>query len=187
MDRTPQEIGEELRSLAEAATVAAVRVSFAGPRQFEEAQTRLHTAIDSLTARLSAAEADRDSWAEQASQRLADWDEMRKRAEAAEDRAEIAEQAHVCAAEERDFLREQVKDAEAKLAEVEAIAEAAKVWAYCPIQGGYQDGPSIEDTCEALAEAVARYWHYPATPEIWWTEAERDAAIDQAMKEGATK
>ena len=45
---------------------------------------RLRDELDSAKARAEAAEADAASWADQCSQRVADWDEMRIRAEAAE-------------------------------------------------------------------------------------------------------
>lgn len=50
----------------------------------QEEVRRLRSELDSANARAESAEADAASWADQCSQRVADWDEMRIRAEAAE-------------------------------------------------------------------------------------------------------
>lgn len=58
--------------------------------EIEEAK-RLRARLAELEAQVRTLTADRDSWADQCSRRLADWDEMRQRAEKAEARLEAAE------------------------------------------------------------------------------------------------
>jgi len=65
----------------------------------------------------------------------------------------------------------------------QAVIDAAILWAYCPIAGGYREGAAIEDTCEALAEAVVAYVGVQPGDE-WWTEEEMHAAIAAKCKEG---
>ena len=66
-----------------------------------------------------------------------------------------------------------------------AIERAAIAWTYCPPQGGYQDGPSIEDCCEALVEAVVAKTHIQP-PDDWLTEEQRDTLLSGTPAQGAT-
>jgi hypothetical protein len=55
--------------------------------------------------------------------------------------------------------------------EMQKVIDAAIDWAYCPDAGGYQDGPSVEDTCEELDAAVRAYVgsnaESPPFPDHW--------------------
>lgn len=65
----------------------------------------------------------------------------------------------------------------------EAVLDAALVWACCPGHGAYKDGPSVEDTCEMLTEAVEAYHDIDIAQSIencgQWTIAGMRAALAQ--------
>jgi hypothetical protein len=71
----------------------------------------------------------------------------------------------------------------AKLAERDAVLDAAMVWAFCPSAGGYKDGPAVEDTCEALGIAVnaALGVDLDSPSNLWWTIDEMRAAVISAQ------
>lgn len=64
------------------------------------------------------------------------------------------------------------------------VVRAAIEWAFCPMAGGYTNGPAVEDTCEALDMAVKEYIgaNFADVLETHWTLEEMHAAIDAARK-----
>ena len=58
----------------------------------------------------------------------------------------------------------------------ERVAKATKFWTYCPMQGGYKDGPAIEDTCEELAGAVEEWTGVDRSDE-WLTVEQTEAML----------
>jgi len=69
-------------------------------------------------------------------------------------------------------------------ADIEKIVDAAILWVFCPTAGGYRDGPAIEDTCEALGEAVRNYLgvDIDTPPDEWWSVEEMRAAIAEGVE-----
>ena len=53
-------------------------------------------------------------------------------------------------------------------------------WAYCPPQGGFYDGPSIEDTCEELGHSV-KEWIGVETSDDWLTEQQMWEMTNSAL------
>lgn len=58
--------------------------------------------------------------------------------------------------EERDDIKASEMKAVIRAKE-QAVIDAALLWALCPDQGSYKDGPAVEDTCEQLTLAVTAY------------------------------
>lgn len=71
------------------------------------------------------------------------------------------------------------------MAREQAILDAALLWALCPEEGQYDDGPSLEETCERLLFAVADYLGIDfadAPPERWSVE-EMQAFVGQLRQQ----
>lgn len=60
------------------------------------------------------------------------------------------------------------------------VVEALLLWSYCPQEASYQDGPSIEDVCETLGEAVENWTGVPQ-PQEWWTVDEMKAHLSDPL------
>ncbi|WP_260476851.1 hypothetical protein [Pseudomonas aeruginosa] len=92
-----------------------------GREYFEKARSAEQELRQEIDRIVGALRADRDSWAEQAEQRLADWDEMRKERDAAQARVEQQERTIAGMNEAHAKLAELYEAAQARVAELEML------------------------------------------------------------------
>lgn len=60
------------------------------------------------------------------------------------------------------------------------VADAAILWAYCPKEGSYYEGPSVEDTCESLSSSVET-WLGVHAPDEWISVEDMETLVGRKI------